>query len=173
MPTLIARVDDDTKKRFKARAKRRGLKESEVMRSLVNRFLNKPTKFEKLLVGEPGKTIQKDVGLPEFLWAEVERRAEAQGMASTRWIAALVQSNLMHDPVMTEQQLITIRERNRELAALGRNLNQIARVLNDSIANIDRFSLDLLLELRKSIDAGKQDIAALVDASYKNWESIE
>ena len=90
-------------------------------------------------------------------------------MAPSRWISSLVQTALMKEPVLMEAELLALEESNRELAALGRNLNQIARALNTAFHETERVRLDLLGELKGAIDDNRKRILALVRASRGAW----
>ena len=100
---------------------------------------------------------------------EVKARAKRRGLAPSRWISALVQTALMKEPVLTEAELLVLEESNRELAALGRNLNQIARALNVAFHETERVRLDLLGELKAAIEDNRKSILALVRASRGAW----
>jgi hypothetical protein len=57
----------------------------------------------------------------------------------------------------------------RELAALGRNINQIARALNAAFYEKDRVKLAQLDALRQLIDRNRAAIRNLVRASQQAW----
>lgn len=71
-----------------------------------------------------------ELRLPAFLKGEIKRRAMMENMSSSEWVAAFLQSQLMNIPVFTEPEIEAVSFANRQLAALGRNLNQIARSMN-------------------------------------------
>lgn len=92
-------------------------------------------------------------------------------MAPSRWISSLVQVNLMQQPVLTDVELLKLEENIRELAALGRNLNQIAKALNAAFHETDRLKLEHLLRLRDAIQANRDTINELVRASRGAWRT--
>lgn len=109
------------------------------------------------------------VRLPRFLMEEVKDRAKMKGMASSRWISSLVQSNLMRQPVLVEEQVLMLEASNRELAALGRNLNQIAKALNVAFHETDKLKLEHLSSLKEAINTNRETIKELVRASRGVW----
>jgi hypothetical protein len=110
------------------------------------------------------------VRLAAFLLEDVKKRAKARGMAPSRWIASLVQSNVTRLPVLTEDELAAVLAANRELAAIGRNINQIARTLNETFHETERVRLDTLADV---IADNRQAIRELVRASKQAWASEE
>ena len=92
-------------------------------------------------------------------------------MAPSRWVTALVQSNLTRQPVMSDDELAGLLASNRELAAIGRNLNQIARALNEAFYETERVKLEKLAELRQVITENRLAVRALVRASQNAWEA--
>ena len=100
-----------------------------------------------------------------------KEKGKSKGMATSRWIAALVQSSLMQKPVMADQELNELRANIRELNAIGRNINQMARALNESKNNTDKVKLDNLDLLRNYLDRNIAFVRGLVRASQQVWEA--
>jgi hypothetical protein len=113
--------------------------------------------------------------LPRFLKEAVRKRAEAEGMKSAQWVAALVQSSLMKTPVLNDTEIEVVSWANRELAAVGRNLNQIARSMNRAELIGENFKKDeqLTLEGIREVDAKIKKLRAmvlrLVAARHRAW----
>ena len=177
MPILRARVDDDLKSLFLHKAEALNLSESELIRKLVlDFFAHEKNKDE---VEDVLRAVQADaenaeiekmtVRLPRFLVDAAKEKAKAKGMATSRWIAALVQSSLMQKPVMVDQELNELRTNIRELNAIGRNINQMARALNESKNNTDKVKLDNLDLLRNYLDRNIASVRGLVRASQQAW----
>jgi hypothetical protein len=72
-------------------------------------------------------------------------------------------------PVLTEIELLAVEAVNRELGAIGRNINQIARALNEAHFQTERVRLDRLTELSEKIDSTREAIRGLVRASRNSW----
>ena len=177
MPILRARVDEDLKSLFLQKAEERNLSESELLRKVVLDFFaqekNKDDVEDVLKVVEPdaenAENEKMTIRLPRFLVDAAKERAKAKGIATSRWIAALVQSSLMQKPVMVDQALNELRANIRELNAIGRNINQMARALNESKSNTDKVKLDNLDLLRNYLDRNIASVRGLVRASQQAW----
>ena len=177
MPILRARVDEDLKSLFLQKAEERDLSESELLRKIVLEFFTHEKKKDEvedvLRAVEPdaenAENEKMTIRLPRFLVDAAKERAKAKGMATSRWIAALVQSSLMQKPVMVDQELTVLRSNIRELNAIGRNINQMARALNESKNNTDKVKLDTLDLLRTYLDRNIAFVRGLVRASQQAW----
>lgn len=177
MPILRARVDEDLKSLFLHKAEALNLSESELLRKLVLDFFahekNSDALADVLTAVEPDAenavNEKMTIRLPRFLVNAVKDKAKAKGMATSRWIAALVQSSLMQKPVMVDPELNELRANIRELNAIGRNINQMARALNESKNNTDKVKLDNLDLLRTYLDRNIASVRGLVRASQQAW----
>ena len=117
MPILRARVDEDLKSLFIHKAEALNLSESELLRKLVLEFFahekNSDALEDVLKSVEPDEenavNEKMTIRLPRFLVDAAKEKAKAKGMATSRWIAALVQSSLMQKPVMVDQELNELR----------------------------------------------------------------
>jgi hypothetical protein len=92
-------------------------------------------------------------------------------MSFSRWISSLVQSNLTSQPVLTEAELLIVEASTRELAAIGRNVNQLARAVHEAYFQTERIRLDKLAELSAKITHTRESIDALVRASRNSWRT--
>lgn len=176
MPVLKTLVDSSIKAAFKGRATAAGLSESDLLRVVVRDAMGKAGKVPAAITSsaEDAGTDRMTVRMPAFMLKNLRKRAKAMGLSSaSRWVASLVQSTLMRDPVMLDAEIEALRASNRELAAIGRNLNQIARALNDNFNETDRLKLQLVDVLQESISDNRLAIRALVRASRKAWGAIE
>lgn len=171
MPVLKTDADDKLKRAFKRRAKAKGLSESELLRRIVLQELGADSEIHEPATGEGEDATLKrmTVRIPAFLEKPMDRRATQKGMKASRWVSALVQSNLMADPVSTDREVEVLRAVNRELAAVGRNVNQIAKHLNTAFYENERVNLDALARTPKLIEAVQLAVRRLVRASKQGW----
>lgn len=156
------------------------------MRSVIRAFL-RGEKPEGEGTGAPLKSRPKPVHpgdadlerfelrIASFLKSEVKQRAAREGMSSSEWVAALIQSVVTAEPVLTEREAEAVRFANRELAAVGRNLNQIARSMNRAELIGANFSKDEILTLHgisllnKKVEKLRMTILSLITARNRAW----
>lgn len=112
--------------------------------------------------------------LPAFLVVAMKKRARELLMGYSEWLSALLQFHLAGVPVLATPELFGLREANRELRAIGRNLNQLAKHANEAaIAGGARAAPDLPLleQLVGQVDQLRAQIRSTVRASQGVWES--
>lgn len=172
-PVLKARIDAATHTRFMALAQSQGLSDSELLRQAVHQLLGLPDAAPATRLVEPddAQPSRVTVRLPRYLLTAARARAKSKGMALSRWLAALTQSHLATQPVLTEDELAAVEGATRELAAIGRNINQVARALNEAHFQTERVKLERLAELSECIHSTRSEIRALVRASRNTWSS--
>ena len=113
--------------------------------------------------------------LPDFLEKPARQRAEQLDFKLAGWVSYMVQSAVMREPVLTNRELEAVREANRDLAAVGRNLNQIARAINEEVASGRKLTASGLLRLQKlqevndSVVELREKINQLVTARNRAW----
>lgn len=173
MPVLKTLVEPEIKARFHRIAKTRRLSESELLRAVVLAVTGQANGTEQpiALDAENADLDRMTIRMPRFLMEAAKKRAKAKGMASSRWVVAMVQSNLLGQPVMNDAEVMELEATNRELAAIGRNLNQIAKAINAGSYDAERVQLDELAELRQVITENRDSIRALVRATQNAWQS--
>lgn len=100
------------------------------------------------VVPGPHKMKRLEYLLPDFLEKPARQRAEQLDFKLAGWVSYMVQAAVMREPVLTNKELEAVRESNRELAAVGRNLNQIARAINEEVASGRKLTASGLLRLQ-------------------------
>lgn len=188
MPFIETRVRPEFKARFTAAAHAQGLTESAFLRQIAEAALAAIAANAGIeqgpgiaagavveLAPENAASAQVTIRMAQFLLDGVKARAKAHEMSTSRWIVSMIQSNLTRHPVVTVPQILALREHGRELAAIGRNLNQIARSMNfaNSI-NPGSFTkewmpMNRLDEVIGSIDKGMLIISVVVKTSNGVW----
>jgi len=171
MPVVKTLIDAETKTRFRRMAKARGLSESELLRAAVLVVTGQDSGPDQPIEPDPenADTERMTVRMPGFLMDAAKNRAKGKGMAPSRWVTALVQSHLTGQPVMTDAELAGLQASSRELAAIGRNINQIAKAINEAFHETERVRLDKLAELSRATIDNRAAIRALVRASRNAW----
>lgn len=72
------------------------------------------------------------ISIPAFLKENASKRAKSYGLGVSQWVRILIQFNLIEQPILIPEHIKELNISNRELAAIGRNINQIARKLNQN-----------------------------------------
>lgn len=107
--------------------------------------------------------------LESFAMKEVRFRARQNGMSLSGYVSSLVLVNVTKGTVLRVKELEAVMEENRQLAAIGRNLNQVARHLNEHYTDTDSVKLDLLNQIQEQISASRKANYDLIKASRRSW----
>lgn len=179
---LQARIDPALRARFVAAARKRNTTAAAALRGFIAEYASRaaPEPVEPPALGyDDSERARLVVQLPVFLKEALQERALIDGFSASAWTAALIQSVLMGTPVMTDREIEVLRFASRQLAAIGRNLNQIAKHINRAalmavdVAEKDDLRLPMIEELRRSIVLQRQVISELVKARHRAWGSNE
>src|SRR5690606_36871205 len=94
-------------------------------------------------------------------------RAAAEGCSRQRWIINCVRASLTHEPQFTMETTKALWESSYQLRAIGRNLNQIAKRLNEGKPGTVK--TEQLEKLAAFIYSHTDRVAATLDASLGRW----
>jgi hypothetical protein len=179
MQTIGAAVNEVTKARFEAIANARGSTASRLAASLIISFLeqemvgsaaDRRTELSRTeLAGARGgtRTEQVYVRLDPYYFAELGRLARERNWYRGTYLANLFCAHADRRPVLCDAEIDAVRQVARQLADLGRNINQITRKVN---AAPDKVNLPADFELiRMLVDLETAAVKGLVKANLRGW----
>lgn len=179
MPTIGAAVNEVTKAQFETIANARGSTASRLAASLIVGFLEQESvspeadRRTKLLGAELAgarggtKTEQVYVRLDPYYFAELGRLARERNWYRGTYLANLFCAHADRRPVLCDAEIDAVRQVTRQLADLGRNINQIAKKVN---AVPDKVKLAADFELiRMLVDLETAAVKGLVKANLRGW----
>lgn len=114
--------------------------------------------------------VRVEIRLGESEKVAAEQQAQRDGFALNVWIASLVRSHLVGGAQFGEAELLALAQSNRELLAIGRNLNQIARALNIDANDVGVLRGDLIEQIRAHVTEHTQTVARLIAANVERWQ---
>jgi Bacterial mobilisation protein (MobC) len=99
----------------------------------------------------------------------LNERAAARGMPSATYVAVLVRSHLRNLAPLPKQELLALKSAVAELGAIGRNLNQIARAMNQGqrVAGPGRDELRAMLQVGGAL---RDHVKCLLARNEKSWD---
>lgn len=155
-------LDDEQGARLKSYAETNGVSLGAVVGAIADRL---PTP-ESNAAGRPDtgpRSNQVLIRLSDNECLALDEHVEATGFDTrTSWATRVVVHGINQVPAMSREELTELRRSRSELAAIGRNLNQIARALNIDSTN-ERPSDALITKTLELVDAHDDAIAALVN----------
>jgi hypothetical protein len=102
--------------------------------------------------------------------AALKAVAGHEGYVPTKWVVAMIRTKLTEQPHVGQPELERLARSNQQLLALGRNLNQIAKVLNASSENRSAFRVDLITELSRVIRAHTDKVSDVLRGTVERWQ---
>ncbi len=168
MPLIKAEVDSDQKTAFRNLAKAQGMTETELLRRMVNQVIG--VKGEGLESERIDRSSRTTLSFTKKEFDRMTKRSRGDGFTRhTAWIVGLVRSVLFREPTFSAAEIEVLRESNRELAAIGRNLNQIARAINVDFREGERLKRAEIKELAGDFAAHRREVSRLIDQSMNRW----
>lgn len=165
MPYIRANVDLDTKRKFKAIAKQKGMTETEFLRLMVGQVIGKVNPVEvKNNTGRVQLNFTKD----EF--SKLKKRALADGFhRHTSWMVAVIRTLVTGKPTFAAEEIEVLRESNKQVAALGRNLNQIAKAINTDWRASDQLKVEEVKDLAQELKGHRKKVYGLINQCVNRW----
>jgi len=175
-------VTDEIKAQFDLVARSRGTTSSRLAAAIIADFLGQGTVADQVSRQTPwappitaqskeveAKTEQVFVRLEPFYFGELGRLAQERLWYRGTYLANLFRAHLTRSPVLCETEINAVRQVARQLADLGRNINQIARKLNASLEHAHLVtSLDFEL-VKMLIELESTAVRNLMQANVRGW----
>ncbi len=148
-----------------------GMSESEMLRMLINRVSPEAANTSYF---KENKTNKITIRLSNENHKKLSHRAKTEGyITQTSWVTSAVMSNLFREPILTNEEMTVLRDSNRQLAALGRNLNQITRVLNIEFRQSDIVTKEMIEVLNERIEEHKAKVYQLLNKNRNRWNVVD
>lgn len=181
MPVLGIWVDDETKSKFEAIARERSMTASRLAAPLISEFLSQggerpisqaaspPPSMLPVALDNQSKSLQVFVRLEPHYFAELGRLAAERRWYRGTYLRNLFRAHVERRPVMCVDEINAVRQVARQLADMGRNVNQIVKLLNTSIEHAHLVkSLDFEL-IRSLIEKETCTVKNLMRANIRGW----
>jgi transposase-like protein len=114
-------------------------------------------------------TARIELNLTTSELAALKKMAGHEGYVPTKWVVAMVRTKLTGQPQVGQPELETLARSNQQLLALGRNLNQIAKVLNTAPQNRAAFRVEVITQLSRVIQAHTKKVSDVLRGTVERW----
>lgn len=115
--------------------------------------------------GEP--KVRFEILMTQSEKAAVLERSNLERCSQRRWIIDAIRTGLTHEPQFGMKEIEALGESNYQLLAIGRNLNQVAKAMNDGPR--DSVTTESIEQLRKIIDMHTEKVSNAIRASLERW----
>jgi hypothetical protein len=167
---VSAWVEMELKEAFVSAAKAQGNTESGLLGLLIGTFLKRnPALPEQAAEDGETKTDRVTVRFTKAEGRDLQRLASARGLKRSAYLGGLFRAHVTREPYFAEEEIGALREANRQLSAIGRNVNQIAKALNTSLDDTDMAKAVEYQKMKVLLDSHRQEVKALIRANLKSW----
>lgn len=168
---LTTWVRQQTKRQFAALARQRDVSESALLKHLIELTLQTATTgLEAATLADAAKRgTRLTVRLRPDDQLLLRERARARGVPPATYVSVLLRAHLHSLAPLPKEELLALRRSVAELAAVGRNLNQLARAANEG-ERVSGSARDDLRALLKVCEGLRDHVRALLAANLRSWE---
>lgn len=170
---LTTWINRDSKERFGAIAQAQGLSESALLRRLVESMLpltGSPEDSTPSPVEPVPASGRISVRLRDDDLIVLRERATARSLPLSTYVSFLVRAHLRRQAPLPTAELEALRRSVAEIAAIGRNINQIARAMNQHQWPGGP-SVGDLRQIIRVLTAARDHTKALINANLASWDS--
>ena len=167
------RVAPATKAALRAAAERHRLTESALLKRMLDLVLHTagaPDSAAPTTTDRAARQARLYVRLTTVDRQLLQERSAARHLAPATYASNLLRAHLRSLTPVPEAELRALRQSTRELAAIGRNLNQIARAAHQSTSGV-ALGRDDLRSILKACEALRDHIRAYIRTNISSWES--
>jgi hypothetical protein len=166
-------VSREFKERFAQVAKARGMSESALLRRLLEKLFlaeQSPDDASITPLEELPVTRRVSVRLRADDLLFLRERARARELPTSTYISYLIRSHLRAQAPLPHLELAVLKKSVAEISAIGRNLNQIARAVNQQQwpGGPDAAVLSEVIRL---LGVTRAQIKDLINANLASWDS--
>jgi hypothetical protein len=169
---IAARVSPKTKARLIALARARQLTESAFLR----RFLESAFDVIAPAAADVIEPIPQDRNTRLYVRLRFEdrlslrERAAARGMPAATYASYLIRAHLRNVAPLPDRELTDLKASLGAISAIGRNLNQIARVANET-GHVTGIAVSDLYALLRACHALRDHFRKVILANLQSWKS--
>jgi len=173
MPNLTVRLPDATLASWRAHCAARGLKPTAAIREAIEQQVGQ----DHVRVSAPGKQapvpggrnkVRVSIWLTESEREAIRLRTTLHGGSRAGWVIRVIRAALTREPQFGDIELEALGESSYQLLSIGRNLNQIARRLNEHQKQ-QPVELAMIEALRDQIDQHVTKVDRAIRASTERW----
>jgi len=168
---IHCRVSSEVKALVRRLAEREGINESTLVKQLLNILLR-----AQALTDLPAPPALDNVNRGARLyvrlapedWRLLKERSSARGLPSATYVSLLVRSHLRAAVPLPKAEYLALKQSVLELTAVGRNLNQIARAMNQGgrPALPGRVEVGAMLKVAEGL---RDHFKGLLKANERSW----
>ncbi len=164
----------DLKAPWQAWCQARGITPSHALRNAVRQAMDRkatqaPPARPRVTRRRERATARMKLNVTPSELAALRTCARHEGYQPTAWVVAMIRTKLTGAPHVGQPELETLARSNQQLLVLGRNLNQIAKVLNSAPQNRTAFRVEVITELSRVIRTHTDKVSDVLRGTVERW----
>jgi Bacterial mobilisation protein (MobC) len=170
---IAARVSPETKALFRTLAERQQMTESALLKRMVDLAVRSVDQSDAQVLRPTHRQLRGSrlcVRLNPDDQLLLGERATSRQMAAATYVAVLVRAHLRALAPLPKAELMALKRSVAELGAIGRNINQLARLAHEGARPTGPSREELRLII-KVCEAMRDHIKDLIEANTGSWES--
>lgn len=170
--TICTAVTSLEKSSFELFCQTHGMKPSEMLRLLISKVCSNIQAGEAEEKVDMRKNEQMIIRWHTRDWDALGVIAQKEAITRQGWIRKKVRASLHKTVPVSREEMMALSESNRWLNAAGRNLNQIARRLNESNGEDNQITLEYLQSFAKLVEAHTDKVGYVMRAANGRYGEI-
>ena len=160
------------KKAWVEHCRQLGQKPGMVLKNIVEQQLENKSEFDCPLQTkpEPDNAVKQrfEILLTPSEKAALAERARLEQCSQRRWVIDAVRTSLTKQTQFSMKEIDVLGESNYQLLSIGRNLNQITKVMNEGRQS--SVTISYIQQLGKIIDTHTEKVSYAIRASLERWK---
>ena len=170
MPRIEARISENEKSLWRQFCQTKGFTETVMLKMLIKQLCADHPMCQQI-TSQHSKNKKITIRLTEAQLQVIDQKCQQEGYLNpSHWTLACVLANSVNEPVLTDEEIQALYASNRQIAAIGRNLNQIARALNIEFRDSNKFTLEAVNLLTGTLSDHKLKVAELLHKNRQRWK---
>lgn len=169
------RLPPDLKEQWGAYCKKQGKSQQAVIRALMRYIIQDEmppdvrqfVKTQARPLPDNESKVRFEILLTQSERVALQERAELERCSQRRWIIDAIRVGLTKEPQFGMTEIEALGESNYQLLSIGRNLNQIAKAMNEG--QRDSVTIESIERLRQTINAHVNTVSGAIRASLDRW----
>jgi hypothetical protein len=154
----------------KALGKKPGAALKEAIEQQLEKAAKRPQSqpFQQTKEASDGEVKQRfEILLTPSEKAAIQERARLECCSQRRWVIDAIRAGLTKEPQFGMKEIEALGESNYQLLAIGRNLNQVAKAMNEG--RRDSVTIQSIERIREIIDTHTDKVSGAIRASLERW----
>jgi predicted HicB family RNase H-like nuclease len=170
--TICTAATEAEKASFQNFCDANGMKPSELLRLLISKVCPQIEAGDQALKKSARKNEQMIIRWHDRDWQALSDKAQSEGISRQEWVRKKVRAVIHKTLPISQVEIRALAESSRELNAIGRNLNQLTRRLNESGGADNQITLAYMQNFAELVEAHTDKVGDVMRAANGRFGEI-